>query len=128
MANVYIKKNDLISASKLLERSFEIGDEINDRLTIADTYKLKGVVERMRKNYEKSLACFDTSGDTAESYCSELTLGGFTDWRLPMYVELVSLTNHARIDPALDAIFVNIAISSPFWNHASLVFGLFSAK
>ena len=52
MAHVYVKTDDLISATKLLDKSFEIGNEINDRLSIADTYKLKGVVERLRKNYE----------------------------------------------------------------------------
>jgi len=33
-------------------------------------------------------ACRDTTGDTAASYCSNMILGGYTDWRLPTKGEL----------------------------------------
>ena len=57
----------------------------------------------------------DTSGDTAASYCSNLTLGGHTDWRLPTVKELVSLSHYGQIVPAVDATFQNVA-SHGYWS------------
>jgi len=36
-------------------------------------------------------ACVDGSGDTAATYCENLHLEGFDDWRLPSVIELSSL-------------------------------------
>ncbi len=55
-----------------------------------------------------SSACTDTSGDTAATYCENLTLGGYTDWRHPTYEELVSVTDKGRSDPAIDPVFQNV--------------------
>ncbi|RLA66611.1 MAG: hypothetical protein DRQ78_04050 [Epsilonproteobacteria bacterium] len=50
---------------------------------------------------------FDTSGDTAASYCSNLSLGGHTDWRLPSLSELLSIRQTGTYSPALDTIAFN---------------------
>ncbi|NPA50217.1 MAG: DUF1566 domain-containing protein, partial [Epsilonproteobacteria bacterium] len=49
--------------------------------------------KKCEKDY-KSKACFDTSGDTAATYCKNLKLGGFSDWRLPTYKELLYIQNY----------------------------------
>lgn len=53
-------------------------------------------------NDTSSPACYDTSGDTASTYCSELTLGGYTDWRLPADTELEGIVDYGRHTPAID--------------------------
>lgn len=40
--------------------------------------------------------------DQAITYCDTLTLGGFTDWRLPSPAEAYSILNHQNPNPAVD--------------------------
>ena len=77
-------------------------------------------------NYEScnedssSSICFDTTGDTATIYCSELVMGGYEDWRLPTIEELEQLPNYGVIDPAMDSIFQNVA-SSDYWSSSTYI-------
>jgi hypothetical protein len=45
-----------------------------------------------------SIAGFDHA--TALTYCSNLVVDGFDDWRLPTYLELVSIADFGRVGPA----------------------------
>ena len=67
---------------------------------------------------------YDTSGDTAVTYCEELTLGGFSDWRLPEVEALSLLSEYSRYydqdDSAMDATFDNV-IPYYYWSVTSVV-------
>ncbi|OQX57998.1 MAG: hypothetical protein B5M52_06200, partial [Helicobacteraceae bacterium 4484_230] len=42
-------------------------------------------------------------------YCDDLTLGSYSDWRLPNQKELISIADRSRYNPAIETIFENIA-------------------
>jgi uncharacterized protein DUF1566 len=52
----------------------------------------------------------------ALSYCSRLTLAGRSDWRLPTYVELVSIVDYSRSSPAIDAVHFPNTTATNFWS------------
>jgi len=57
----------------------------------------------------------DTSGDTAITYCHNLSLGEHTDWRLPSKSELLSIVDYGRYSSSINPIFENI-YSSLYWS------------
>jgi len=66
-----------------------------------------------------STSCYDTTGDTAETYCSELTLGGYRDWRLPTSVELETIINYGKYNPVIDEeYFQNISVGF-YWSSST---------
>ncbi|MCL6584441.1 MAG: DUF1566 domain-containing protein, partial [bacterium] len=62
----------------------------------------------------------DTAGpmnwEEAINYCENLSLGGYTDWRLPNRNELQSLLDYNHFSPAIDAtVFPNTA-NTAYWS------------
>ena len=66
-------------------------------------------------------ACFDTTGDTAATYCSELVMGGYEDWRLPTIAELQGIIDHGVIFKAMDSTFQNYDDEDHYWSSTSAV-------
>ncbi len=62
---------------------------------------------------------FDTSGDTAVSYCENLELGEFDDWRLPTIEELIMLTDKSKTELTFDDVFENIE-KDGYWSSSSI--------
>ncbi|MBS9782388.1 MAG: DUF1566 domain-containing protein [Arcobacter sp.] len=58
--------------------------------------------------------CSDTSGDTAETYCKNLKLGGYTNWRIPTLNELLSIVDRNN-EPHINSSFQNTSYSD-YWS------------
>ncbi|MFA6980010.1 MAG: tetratricopeptide repeat protein [Ignavibacteriaceae bacterium] len=60
-ASIYCSLNDDTLAGALADRGMEISNKINDKLTIAEVYKIKGILERKKKRYEIAQNYFSSS-------------------------------------------------------------------
>lgn len=54
----------------------------------------------------------------ALKYCENLTLGGYTNWRLPNVIELASIVDNNKHNPSTHRIFENV-ISDNYWSSTS---------
>ena len=57
----------------------------------------------------------DYSPGPATTYCSELMLGGYENWRLPTVEELSGLMEFGQTNPAINEIFLNTG-SRRYWS------------
>ncbi len=53
--------------------------------------------------------------ERAINYCDTLTLGGFTDWRLPNPHESFSILNHQYANPSMDATVFTTTLAEYWW-------------
>ena len=58
----------------------------------------------------------EMSVDNARLYCGSLTLGGYTNWRLPNAREAFSILNLNRLNPALDTNFFTNSHADYWWS------------
>lgn len=65
--------------------------------------------------WQRSIAQTVYTWDEAKSYCQDLVLGPYDDWRLPSRIELVSIVDYTQWDPAIDTAFPNTP-SVDFWS------------
>ncbi len=58
----------------------------------------------------------------AIDYCENLTLGGYSDWRLPAAKELDSIVDYGRSYPAVDPIFRHTESYDYYWSSTTSAF------
>jgi len=58
----------------------------------------------------------------AKSYCENLTLDGYSDWRLPSYPELLTLVDYTKYNPAIKTGFKNTATDDFYWSASPYVY------
>jgi hypothetical protein len=91
--------------------------------TSYDTSAADVVVDRVTGlMWQRAVGPDSYAWDQAKAYCDCLALGDHDDWRLPTRIELVSIVDFAKGDPAVDGDAFPSSPSDYFWT-SSLVAG-----
>ena len=53
--------------------------------------------------------------ENAAAYCKNLSLGGYSDWRLPTGTELFSINNFDHLNPALNTFYFTTTLAEYWW-------------
>jgi hypothetical protein len=60
--------------------------------------------------------------EEAEIYCDQLTLGGYTDWRLPTIKELNSILDVNTYNPSIDTYYFRNTVASLYWSSTAYAY------
>jgi hypothetical protein len=55
--------------------------------------------------------------ENAIAYCNSLTLGGYTDWRLPSPMESFSILNEQNVNPAISTNYFTLTAADYWWTN-----------
>ncbi|MEO1927703.1 MAG: DUF1566 domain-containing protein [Nautiliaceae bacterium] len=100
----------LLLVSALFAQDRFIRDDINGTVIDTKTNLM------WQDNSDNNTSGLVSEGLTnALKYCENLTLAGYSDWRLPNYNELESLVDRSRLNPAISPIFKYVDTLSYYW-------------
>lgn len=82
-----------------------------------DTSDPNVVVDRVTGlSWQRALDSKSFDQARASGYCTDLSLAGHHDWRLPTMIELVSIADTSRAEPAVDPVAFANTPPVPFWS------------
>ena len=93
--------------------AFSYGDFTRDNATQVVTDNTTGLQWQDDANITKTWT-------QAIDYCESLTLGGYSDWRLPNFNELYFMADRSKRNPAIDSAFQNV-VSYYYWSSTTVV-------
>jgi len=74
-ADLYCRKGDLAAGTALATTAFRIFSGLGDRLSVAEVYKVFGIINRQNKRYDTALSYLENSKRINEDYDNPLNLG-----------------------------------------------------
>ena len=122
-----MKKILIFCAVILLWPKLVLGEFINNgNSTVTDT--ITGLMWEVKTDDGGSRDKDNTHDwEGALSYCENLTLVGYNDWRLPDRNELQSLVDYTQYGPCIDTIYFPNTVSSNYWSSTTYAGNTFSA-
>ena len=78
----------------------------NNNLTITDN--VSGLMWQKGDGVEMTY-------ENAITYCDNLVLGGYSDWRLPIPIEAFSILNHQNSNPAINTTYFTLTAAEYWW-------------
>lgn len=66
--------------------------------------------------WERSPAATTYTWASAKTHCTVLSLAGLSGWRLPTYIELLSIVDYSKYNPAINAVVFPGTQSSVYWS------------
>jgi hypothetical protein len=73
--------------------------------------------------WQRVVSGFLVNWGPAKSLCEDLVLGGWDDWRLPTVVELRSIVDHTRGNPAINSDAFPNAAAGVYWSASPPAYG-----